>query len=352
MNLAWPALALCWVLSAAAAAAQDAKASPDPIKELRARESLNDEDRAAVQRWVESNVQKVRPDDPAGAGEALHALRDASGSAAFREALAAACIRGIGEAYKSADPTAAARLISVVGELNEAPAYELLLAALRDERVAVRTAAAVGLRKLRVKIALAGGKALTDTLESLKEAGARESSAVTLDIIYHALDYPSAVPNPPDPRGNAEALLAILEARAEQYSAGAPRAVGADDTGLNVAAGMAKALTDAEKRRLTSAAARMLRYAVRAYVAGGRDGDARLPAATRRAMELLIIAAERLLPSLVTPQGDAPSITRQMEKAELIKMRIEFEKWADIIKRAIDVDVALEAPASQPGGGG
>ncbi len=335
-----------------AATAQNTGATADPIQELRARDSLTDEDRTTIQRWVESTVQKVQPDDPAGAEAAIRALRDATGSAAFREVLAAACTRSVGEAYKRAAATDAARLISVLGELNEAQTYELLTQAVRDERVAVRSAAAVGLRKLRVKIALAGGKALTDTLEALKQAGMRESSPVTLELIYHALDYPSAVPNPPDPRANADALLAILDARAEQYASDAVRAEGADEVGLRIAAGMAQLFNDSEKRLAAGAAARMLRHAVRAYVVSGREGAARLSASTRRGLELLVMSAERLLPRVVTVSGEAPSVTRQMEKAELIKMRIEFEKWAELLKRALDLDVALEAAATQPGGGG
>ena len=92
----------------------------------------------------------------------------------------------------------------MLNTLNDVSAAALLIEALGDNRVPVRTAAAIGLRNLREKMTGAGGTSVNDSIAALRDAGKSETSPVTLERIYQAMDYTGLASNP-DPQGTAAA---------------------------------------------------------------------------------------------------------------------------------------------------
>ncbi|MCG3126550.1 MAG: hypothetical protein CHACPFDD_01397 [Phycisphaerae bacterium] len=348
-----PALLLVGLVAADIARAQPAT---DPLAELRTHPTISDDDRKVLQQWIETRVAAVQPSDAAGASQAVQALRDAVQGAtpAFREAYVALTIKAVGAAYRKAELREATRLIALVNALAEPVAVELLAEALKDERIGVRCAAAVGLTNLRAKIAITGGKVFTESMEALRQAGKGETSGLVLSYILHAINYPEVVPNPPEPKLNVDVLLDILDTRLKAFDAGTARIFGADVTALKVASALRSFMTDADRRRTIIAAGKMLRGAVKAYASAekGPTGVV-LPERERRDTELLIREAEKLLAELLALGGGAPSITREMEKVDQTAMKIKYTEWADKLKAAVDLELYLDADAaSKPAGGG
>jgi hypothetical protein len=330
-------------------AAQDAPEPQGVIEQLQGKGVLADEDTAALRSWIEQQVQAVVADDPAGAAAAVQALRKShTGTPAFQQAYVTACVEVIRPAYKRAKRDAAARLIAVLNTLNEAPTYTLLIEALGDQRVPVRAAAAIGLRSLQTKLVGAGGNAFADTIAALRDAGKREESPVTLQLIYRAMDYASS----PDPRALANALLELLEARGGQYGARNVKAEGADRVGLQVADRLSGQLDDDGRRRLTIATAKMLDYAVRRYAGDlckiDDKNSSPLQIALRDRMELFIQASEELLSKLTEPPtgDDFVTVTREMQdRAQEDKatyMRIQMNLWATLLRERFQLDLQVE----------
>lgn len=334
-----------WLVAAACgvAAAQD-PAAQNPLTALQSKSSLSEDDRTAVRNYLQEQIGQIVGGDPLAATEAVERIREVStGSEGYREALAAIAVQLIGPAYKQAELLPATQLITVLDLLNAPATAETLLEALRDERVAVRTAAAVGLRDLRKKLALQGAPVVSRVIDALREVGVAEASPAVLGVIYHAMNYVGAVPNPPNPEGNAEQVLRLLDTRAQAYAGGSPAAEGAEYEGLLVISGMLKQLDENEKRELAKSIATMLKYAVMRYTSGDAPlsevdtrTDSRVQVRLRDQMELLIMKAEDLLKQLLNVQT-APSITAEMKKGRgqrIVTMKIEMNKWAQRLKDA------------------
>ncbi|HUU94680.1 MAG TPA: hypothetical protein VM487_02995 [Phycisphaerae bacterium] len=346
-------------------AAQD---QPQPtLTSLQGKNTLSDEERNTLAQWMNERIAAIGAEEPAPAAEALTLLRtEFKGTDAFKEAYAAALIESVRPAYKNAKLIAAARLITALNTLNDPDARGVLLEALQDQRVGVRMAAVVGLRNLRVKLALAGTPVFTETLNGLRDAGKRETSSVTLKTIYQAMDYPAVVPSLPDAKANVATVLDLLEARAQQYAAREVPAEGAEVVGLKLGGTLRSAMDDAQRKRLTVIAAKMLRYGVTRYTSGDRplfkvQKDAgRQIKELRNQIELLIDQAEKLLLELVAPKDvPTPSIAEEMKKAaDPILMKIAMNKWADILKKAVNLDFYMDEaegptpPEEPPDGGG
>ncbi len=359
-----PAAALAALLLAATAAAQQPAGAPaqDVLNTLRARNVLTEEDRATLRTWLSERISAVNTDNPSGATVAMNELREApaGGTPAFREACVALLTELTREAYKPARPEAAARLVSLLAALNEPVTYPLLVEALRDGRAAVRTAAAVGLRNLRAKLAVLGGNALSETMAALRAAGQQESSAPALRAIYQALNYADTVPplpNPPDVRANIAALLEILEARASQHAARKVAAETADLTGLRAIEPLLKSLNEEERRRYLAALATMMRYYVIAYTSElyrVKDKFSSPRAIEQRNhAELFIEEAEVQLAALLALAKErTPSITEAMKNirddTDRVKMKVEMNKWSDLLQKAIGQGFSLDG---EPGVG-
>ncbi|MBL8877578.1 MAG: hypothetical protein JNG88_00535 [Phycisphaerales bacterium] len=340
--------------------------APSPLDALRTKTGLTDEDRAAIRNWVSPRTAALVSDSP---GNAFSELRGAAtgASADFRGAFATACIDQTRAAYKNASVRAASQLITLVHSIPDAPldaATALLFEALKDDRPSVRTAAATGLRDLRQRIATAGAAALSADLGALRDAAKRESADAVLKMIYHAMNFPDAIPNPPEPRANAQAILEVLDARAALYESGKSRTESADAAGLRAigmpgpsgSAALIAALDDAERKRLSIAAGKMLRHAVRRYVSGPQPlievrAKTRNPqvADQRDRVELLIEESERLLGELLQLKPPPAAFERIRRGRNATEIVIEVNKWADKLQETANVDVHVEAPSDDSG---
>jgi len=340
------AAVLIAVWTCAAAVAQPPAAPPNPFQPLSAKAALTDEDRAAIRKLVAERVEQIKS---GSRREAVAELRDAyaGASPAFREAYTAICIELITAAYKQAEPGPAAQLVVLLTTFNEVPTYRLFVEALRDERVGVRASAAIGLRALRAGIARTGNVPFNEVVEALREAGKRETSAVTLKTIYQALNYPEVVPSPPDPKADASAVLEILEARAKPYAEAKAKAeaAGADVVGLSVARGLSKQLSDADRNRLLEAAAMMLRWALARYTTElYKIPDTANPYLLRERndAELLIEEGEALLASVLAPSGKRPNVTEALQKkSKPEEIRGVWGEWVKLLANAVGKDFSL-----------
>ena len=323
---------------------------------LQTKEGLTDEDRAAIRTWIGKRVADIVANDPVGAQQAFASLRGGfNGSRDFKEAYVAGCNGVIGSAYKKAPAIPAARLISVLNLLGDVGSLDVLLEALRDDRTAVRAAAAIGLRVLRPKLA-ASAEAYSRTLGALRDAGKKEASRETLQLIYQAMRYAGVQP-PPNLKPGVAPLLVLLEERVKQYAGQKVRAEGAEAVGLKVGGTLRPAMSDAERRRYAQVAAKLLNYAVTRYVGGEAPlckvqdkTSSRDTVALRNCTELLIVTAEQQLKEILTPQ-EAPDVTEKMKRANHTDMVNEMSKWAALLKDALELDLKVQSPPPPPGEG-
>lgn len=345
------------------AVAQQAPGQQDPIRQMQAKSVLTDEDQAALRAWVAQRVQVIAAGETGNSGISAAAVgelqRAYTGAEGFKQAFAAACVSAIGSAYKTAGRDSGARLIAILNTFDQVSAYQVLVEALGDKRVPVRSAAAIGLANLRPRLAGAGGSVLSDSIAGLREAGKRETSSLALQHIYRALDY-TTLASPPDPKASAVALLALLEARGRQYGTGEVKAEGADRIGLELIGKLVGQLSDEERRRLVVATAAMLHYGVSRYAGELYEVDdttsSPLQVARRNQIELFIATAEQLLVSLVNPPTDRPVVTKEMEErpvdAKATYMKIQMNRWGDLLQQTYQIDVHMdvtEEPAKEEG---
>lgn len=347
LTLAVATLALGVVLPAAA---QEPPEQQSVIEQLQAKSVLTDEDQAALRGWIEQRVQAIAAGDPGGAALAAKELREAyaTGTTGFKEAHTAVIITVTRAAYKQAKRDAAAQLIALLNTLDQVSTYPLLIEALGDSRVPVRTAAAIGLRRLQGKLAGAGGTVFSESIAALRDAGKRETSQVALELIYRAMDYTGLTSNRPDPQANAQALLNLLEARGRQYGARNVRAEAADRPGVELAGKLVGQLTEEERRRLVIADASMLHYAVTRYTSELHKikdkTSSPVQIALRDRVELFIETTETLLVKLTNPTSP-PAVVKAMQETEVgekrIKMKIQMNAWGDLLQNSHQIDVHM-----------
>lgn len=352
-------LVMAALLTAAPSSAQDTEANPQSVvQKLQAKDALTDEERAALRAWIAERAEAIVTAAGRGSAKPVAELRGAyDGTPAFKQAYIESYVEVVSGLYKRADLAPASQLIALLTVLNDPAAHDLLLEALKDKRVAIRTSAAVGLRTLRAALAQLGSDAVTRTITALHDAGRSESSAVALKAIYQALDYAS-LPSAPDSNANAAAVLDLLVARAQQYDADRTKASwGADTPGLKLAGQLRGSLNEADRNRLINATARIARAAVLRYAnelyaiedADGVEQDIRV----RDSTEYLIAAAEKLLGSLLSPDPQ-PDVSAKMrsERDKPILLKLEWKKWADLVEKATGADVQLDGGESDDASGG
>jgi hypothetical protein len=327
-------------------------AAPGPLDAIRGKATLDDADRAALRSWAEERIKQITSGD-AGAALAVQQLRAehgvANASPAYRDAVTAVYIELIRPQVHSASLTAAGQLVALLGSLNEATTYPVLIEALKDERIGVRTAAAAALRGLRVKLALPGGNYFAETMVALKDAAQKETSSVALQIMYQAMNYPEVVPSPPDPKLVLTSLLDVLEARAARYEAGDVRAEAADTPGLKALSGLVRNMSDADRNRCLVAVGPIFRRMVVRYKSElHKLSDKAGPLAQlRNDAEQLIEQCEALLTQLLSV-SKSPEVGPKMRKGEIDYMTIEFNKWAELIKKQANKDFSISAGESAP----
>jgi hypothetical protein len=339
---------LCLVLLLSWPAVRVAAQTSEPdLAAIKAKADLGDEDRSAIRAFVSKRVDAIRTKDDAAAQQSASELRGAlDGTDAFKKAYAAMCIEAAGAAYKNAEPAAAARLLSLLGALNNLDTLPVFLDAVQDSRVGVRATAVLGLRTLREKLAAAGRDTYQKALGGLKDAGKREKSRDTLKLIYSAMNY-ADLPAAADAKATAAALLDVLDERARQCTAGKPEAAGAEDAGLRLAKGVMGSMDEGEKKRLTIATATLLKYALQTYTAGSaplataheRDENREI-VELRNATERLILGGEELLTALLKPDK-APTVSDNMRRLNAAGMRSEWERWAGLLQKAVGQDFSL-----------
>lgn len=336
------------ICGAASAFAQQPAPAANPLEPLRSKAALADEDRNALRNWVTQRVTALAGDD--GSAAAAEMRTEFAGTPAFKEAFASISIELVRGKLKAATPPAAARMLAVIAAMGDAPAdaaATLYIEALQDERPAVRAAAAAGLRNLRPRLVLAGAGAVTSAVHALRDAGKKETSASTLRLIYQALNYPDAAPNPPELKAIATAVLDLLEARAAQHDSGDAKAPGADVVGLRVAAKLRPQMSEDEQKRYTGVLARVLRAGVLRYTTGEprlvdvQDASASpLVTDERDRTEILIEEAEKQLTEIVGAKN-AANVADRMRKRRAGEMRVELNKWAAKLKDTIGRDLTL-----------
>ncbi len=343
-----------WLWSAALAplAAQTPPAPPQPpaspqaevLAALQAKETFSDEDRATIRGWVQKRVEEIVGNDAAAAGPAVEKIRaELKGSQGFRDALHAALLESARPAIRAAPPAAAARLLATVNALSDPAAQPLLIESLRDERTAVRMAAAVGLRDQRQKLVTAGNT-LNDAIAALRDAAKKESSATVLRTLYHALNYPEVTQALPDVRALAVAALDVFETRAALHDGKELRGEGAELVGMRLMAALRPALSDSEREKYIQALARVLRHAVmrwssELHTVRDRSGN-QLQIQLRNTIEQIIEDGETQLTALLGGAA-AGTVAAEMRKANPITTKIEFNKWAEQIQKTYSVDLKI-----------
>ena len=150
----------------------------------------------------------------------MRALAADSGDA-FKAAFAETAAQAIADELRSAPDSVAARLVTLLYAFDDTGAVRLYVAALSDQRDAVRVAGASGIRRLLPKIAARGAADINATLTTLRDAGRSEKTTAGLECIYRAMDF-TRVPNAPDPRATIAAVLELLQTRAALYEVGQP----------------------------------------------------------------------------------------------------------------------------------
>ncbi len=323
------------------------------LSAIRTKTDLSDEDRAQIRNFVAERVGTIVTGPAGQTRPAGDELRDGySGSDVFKREYLGACLEAIGSAYKQAGTVSATRLVTILNSFQAAESSPLLIEALRDERVGVRAAAAIGLRGLRAKVA-ANRDAYQRVLDELKQAGKKERSPTALKAIYEAMNY-ADIPAAPDQKGNLSALLEVLEARAGLYgSTDQVPGLGADEVGLKAAQSLAKATEDAERQRLLVVAATIMRYAVWQYVSSAVTGPpgqytTREARQQQEALERLILVGEELLAGLLKPEKP-PAVADYMKKANVEEMKAQWQSWVELLQKTVNRDFSLPATESPIG---
>jgi HEAT repeat protein len=325
----------------------------DGLDALRTKDPLSDEDRGTLRAWIGERIAAVVGEDATGAQQAVAQLRRANrGGRGFLDAFGAVAVESIGSAYKKADLAPATRMITIVGELNDPRALDTLLEALKDERPAIRAAAAVGLRKLQPKI-VTDPDAIKRTLAGLREAGEKETSPRTLDLIYRAMNLADA-PSLADRRASSAAIAGLLDERLKRGAKERMQAEGGDLAALQALDPQRGNLDEDARRQYINVLGRLLYYNVRRYVADeplsrvrDRSGSPEI-IELRNHVEVTIREAEKQLTALVgAPEG--ANVTQDMEKARVTEMAIAMNKWSEKLKSSgLDLPDVQRAPGEEP----
>ncbi len=343
-------LAVLVALAGALVANAPAQDGESGLQALQSKTVLSEDELGQLRSWIEQRVAAVA-DSSAQAGSELRSAY--AGSQGFREAYAKLAVEIIRPVYGRASLKliAATQLVAVLGALDDMQVHATLIEALGDKRVAVRTAAAAGLGRLRTAIARSGAAAVTSTLNALQTAGVAETSTVALKTIYRAMDF-QAIPTPADAGGNARTLLSLLRARQGKYASArsATPAWAAEIDGLRLAGVLLRGMNDTDRTQLAEATGQILLTAVMRYadeLYEVEDGSSALDVAIRNDTEVLIQQCEAVLVQVLKP-GTAPDVTAQMRELEPVNMKLEMKKWAGLLQAKTGKNFDPDAVAANP----
>lgn len=314
---------------------QDA-APKSGLEDLQAKGALSDEEQTRLTEWMTAHIRDIATGSAAAKQAAAELRKTYTGDNGFRQAYARAANELIRQSYGRAKLAPATQLIALLGSFNDMVAHPTLLEALKDERVGVRTAAAVGLVHMRGAIVQAGSNSVSATLTALVAAGKQETSAVALESMYRAMDYQSSTPAG-DPQAVTRALLELLDGRAKAYAEGKPPAWGAETAAISLADRLRGSLNDADKKRLTDDLGKILIAAGTRYteqlITVKDDSASRVDIELRDTTEQLVMASEGLLAKLLTWSADK-TVVDHMRKLEKTDMKLKLKEWAKLLTGA------------------
>jgi hypothetical protein len=339
--------ALLW-LAALPLCAQEPAVDLGPLK---TRAELSEDDRNQVRAYITARISRLIGPDSMAARTATDELRagfDGTATEGFKKAYAAIGLELLGPGIKKAELVPATRMLAVINNFGALDAVPVLLEALQDERVGVRAGGAVGLRALRPRIG-ANPELYGRVVGALNAAGKKEKARDTLKSIYAALDY-AELPAPPDAKVVAPALLDLLEARAAAYNTTPVPAFGADDAGLRLAKLLVGSYEEADRKRLATAAATMMRYALEQYLGGesklsavrDRDGSREL-IELRNGAERLVKTGEDVLVAALKP-AKPPTVADALQNVkDKPAIRLQWQAWVALLQPAVSQDFSLRA---------
>ncbi|MDX2201055.1 MAG: hypothetical protein SF069_19040 [Phycisphaerae bacterium] len=339
-------IGLAVLASAPLALGQDA---PQAITTLKTKDNLSADETQQLTAWVDETIVAIGGNDGIAAAQSLRALTalDSGGKPGFREALATAIFAGVRSGLPKANVEGAARLARAAAITDRAEAATVLVAALADERAAVRAAAAFGLKKLQPRLAQAGGQFITTTLDALVNAAKAENSRGALVAEYEALNFPA---NSPAAADAVKAMVRVLEGRWSVDATDKVAAEGGDLVALRALAPRAKSLDAGVQRQLAIVAARIARLNVLNYTtdrATGeqammkvKDNDSPEVVARRNAAEQTIIECEGILAALAGP-APANTLVQAMQALNATDMKVAWGTWTEQLRTKFNINVAL-----------
>jgi hypothetical protein len=182
-----------------------------------------------------------------------------------------------------------------------APAYR---AALESPHAAIRLMSARGIQSLQKKLADQQSEC-EDVLAALGRAGAAERNEHVLRVIYHAVNFPAAVPKFKYADAAAAALNAILASRLQQLSAGS-RDEKRDVPGWAAADACYSGASDEQKTLLMRNMAGMLQIVVDRYF-DPHTGEEAYPALADAADRIEKVIHDFIKASKVSPPANRVS---------------------------------------------
>ena len=327
-----------------------AQVAGSPIDPLKRKATLTVEEGGQIKVWLDERLRLVAAEDAVSATQALKAIREAAsgGSAAFNDALAAGLVELSRPMLARAEAGPSVRLVAALTLADSAAAASVLVAALKDERPAVRAAAAAGLRRLQPRIAAAGAATFGDVVSGLATAAKNETSAPALAALYTALDFNGVSANV-NQREVANALLGVLEARQPAYEDDSVAAPTADVVAVRLL-GSAQ-LDPGASTRFGVVLGKMLRYAIQAYTTSLVEGEPALINVSddadktlvdrRNGIEQLVFEIEKQLNTLVGASPDR-NLAEKMRRANDTDIKIAMQAWAGALKAKYAEDFTLK----------
>ncbi len=296
------------LLTASAPAIAQPVVDDPKLEELRVRAPSGDNDNRTIDDWIKRELGKLGPGMPASSTSGLRSeLRrirtDPSTHAACSAALSTRL--GVVAAEELADgaklgPVAATELVWAMIDVDDPSTEAGLAAALKHPRMEVRYLAAVGLRRLRDRIASAADPSKKAAYISvIREAGVAETNGVIVERLYDALAFPTVTD------ASFDAIVAILDARLKRYQDGAPLIDDAEPTLIEYCAHAT--FTQVQTAKIVRRLAVLLRLDVE------RMANDHLVPAERDALERRIIICEELLKQWVRPAaGEGGNLQREI----------------------------------------
>lgn len=330
----------------------------DPLAPLRGKTAFTDEDRGKISEWVRQRLTQAIT----GSQAAVAALRDEyqtqNATPSYKEAYASIYATTLPQALaQQASPAVAAQLVTVLAQFKSLDAQPVFVQLLKDTRVGVRAAAAIGLRDLRPNILRAEKPTLSQTLNALRDAGKSETAVYVLESIYSAMNY-AALSNRPQNAGLDEvvsAFLELLSSRAALYEQQSVPAEGAELIAVRVGSGLRPLMNEAQQKTYLASLMQIIRHAVQRYTAELMDlpkHASEVQKERQRRLELLISEGEAEVQALLDAQNP-PSMARAMFKQhDATQLKIAFDEWAKLVKPRLNQDFTLPRAEADANAGG